>query len=65
MVATISQASYALAAEPILSREKRVIGAIYVQVVAPSNQSIFQAFEGGWIFSGLAWLFIISRNGRA
>jgi serine phosphatase RsbU (regulator of sigma subunit)/anti-sigma regulatory factor (Ser/Thr protein kinase) len=62
-IATISQASYALAAEPVLSREKHVIGAIYVQVPVPSNQNIFQAFEGGWIFSGLAWLFIITPVG--
>ncbi len=63
IITTVSGARVALAAEPILGREKRVIGAIYVQVPAASDQVIFQVFEGGWIFSGLAWLLIITPVG--
>jgi serine phosphatase RsbU (regulator of sigma subunit) len=46
-----------------LSPGKKVIGAIYVQVASLSDQSIFQLFEGVWIFSGLAWLLIITPVG--
>ena len=63
IITIVSGARVALAAEPILNREKRVIGAIYVQVAAASDQVIFQLFEGGWIFSGLGWLFIITPVG--
>ena len=58
-----SQGRIASAVEPVWSREKKPIGAVYVQVPGVSGGDIFMTFAGGWARSGLGWLLITAPIG--
>ncbi len=46
------QERFVFVTEPVLSKEKRILGVMYVQVSTPSAGTILQAFALGWLRSG-------------
>src|SRR5579859_2653985 len=58
-MAGTAPAHVATAAAPVVSRDRRTIGAIYVQVPKFAGGLVWQGFAGGWIVSGVFWLLLI------
>jgi len=54
------QERYVFATEPVWSKDKQVLGVMYVQVSTLAAGTIFQTFAQGWLRSGLLLLVLLT-----